>query len=89
MLKEAIICVVIIVSIVFGNAKTQNYTKESVSELSSELTVLRDEISKGEGEINEDVVKEKVNGIYETWKNKIMGRIKKFFGKEEKNNDNR
>lgn len=34
MLKETIICIVIVIAIIFGDNTTQNYTKESVSELS-------------------------------------------------------
>lgn len=46
MLKETIICIVLIIAIIIGNYVTQNYTKESVKELSSKLNVLKEEILK-------------------------------------------
>ena len=35
MLKEIIICIIIVVSIVCGDFLTQNYTKQSITEISN------------------------------------------------------
>ncbi|MCI8383820.1 MAG: hypothetical protein HFJ33_02990 [Clostridia bacterium] len=37
MLKEIVICIIIVIVIIFGEQTTQNYTKDSVSSLSSKL----------------------------------------------------
>ena len=45
MKKELIISIVIFIFIVIGNIITQNYTKESVSDLSSNLEILKENIN--------------------------------------------
>lgn len=65
MLKEAIICIVIILTIILGNNITQNYTKQSVSKISEELMSLR-EIAI-ENEINNKEAKEKIEKAYKQW----------------------
>lgn len=65
MLKETIICIIIVIAIIFGNGVTQNYTKESVSELSSGLMTLRESITQKEVE-NEKAQKE-IDGVYKQW----------------------
>lgn len=82
MVKESIICGVIVISIIFGNYKTQGYTKESVAEISNDLEALRQEISKGEEEIDEDKTKEKILGIYEEW-NKRHDKLAYFIEHDE------
>ena len=44
MLKESIICAVLVIAIIIGNYMTQNYTKESVKELSNKLNELKENI---------------------------------------------
>ena len=66
MLKETMICIVIVIVIIFGNVITQNYTKESVSELSEGLTSLRQKIS--QKEISKEEISKQTEGIYEQWK---------------------
>ena len=44
MFKETIICIVIAVSIIFGNNITQKYTKESIQELSGTLNSLKEQL---------------------------------------------
>ncbi len=65
MLKETIICIIIVIAIFFGDNATQSYTKETVSNLSNGLTSLRENL------IQENVEKEKVqkeiNNIYKQW----------------------
>ncbi len=50
MLKETIICIVIVVLISLGNYMTQNYTKETVGELSTELWDLKEKVIQQEKE---------------------------------------
>lgn len=64
MLKETIICIIIVIAIIFGNNVTQSYTKESVSELSSELMSLRGELTQDNRE-NEKLCN-KAETIYRT-----------------------
>lgn len=65
MLKETIICIIIVIGIIFGNNVTQNYTKESVSELSSGLITLRGNIT--QKEVDNEKVKSEIEGIYKQW----------------------
>lgn len=67
MYKETIICIVTIILILIGNVITQNYTKSSVEETSKSLINLREEISKEENEVNNDIAKDKINKIHEKW----------------------
>lgn len=65
MLKETIICIVIVIAIIFGNNVTQNYTKESVSELNNELMRLRENII--QEEVEQEKAKSEVEEIYKQW----------------------
>lgn len=65
MLKETIICIVIVIAIVFGNNTTQSYTKESVSELSGELMTLRENITKKD--VENKKARNEIEGIYKQW----------------------
>lgn len=65
MLKETIICIVIVIAIIFGENLTQDYTKKSVSELSSELMSLRGKLEQ-ENADNEEISKE-IESIYKYW----------------------
>ena len=65
MLKESIVCIVIVIAIIFGNNTTQDYTKDSVRELSSGLLKLRGNVNQENIE-NENIQKE-VEGIYKNW----------------------
>lgn len=68
MLKETIICTVIVIAIIFGNNTTQDYTKESISELSSGLMQLR-ENAKQEN-LKDETIKKEAEKIYEQWNNR-------------------
>ena len=68
MVKETVICVVLVVAIFFGNAITQNYSKKSVDELSQNLLSLRDEITKAE--IDNEKAKKETEKIEKEWKEK-------------------
>lgn len=65
MLKESIICVVIVITIIFGNNVTQNYTKETVSELTSELTLLREDMTNQE--VDNEKARNEIAEIYGKW----------------------
>jgi len=65
MLKETIICIIIVIAIIFGNDTTQNYTKESVSELSSELMQLREDAKKEN--LEDEKIKNQAEDIYKQW----------------------
>lgn len=68
MLKEAIICIIIVIAIIFGNGVTQDYTKQSVSELSSGLVSLREEIV--QKEVDNEKARNEIEKIYQQWKEK-------------------
>ncbi|MCI8759740.1 MAG: DUF4363 family protein [Clostridia bacterium] len=65
MLKETIICIIIVIAIIFGNDTTQNYTKESVSELSNELMQLREDAKKEN--LEDEKIKNQAEDIYKQW----------------------
>ena len=70
MKKELIICIIIFTAIVIGNIITQNYTKQSVNNLSNELEELKENIGGKIGENNnkenEELI-EKINDITKNW----------------------
>lgn len=70
MLKETLICIAIILAIIFGNIISQNYTKQSVEELSNTLSSLRDKVEQKNTEILEDEVK-KVEDKWQEKHNKL------------------
>ena len=67
MWKETIICVVIVIAIVIGNYITQNYTVQSVEELTSKLGELKQEIVKEEGDIDREKANNKIEEIKKSW----------------------
>lgn len=71
MWKETIICVVIVISIVSGNIITQNYTVESVENISAKLDELKNEILKVEKENgNKEEIDKKVNKVRSEWESR-------------------
>lgn len=68
MLKEIIICIIIVFVIFFGNSTIQKYTKESVSEISNGLMQLREDLANQNVENNK--AKEKMNEVYSKWEKK-------------------
>ena len=71
MWKETIICVVIVISIVSGNIITQNYTVESVENISAKLDELKNEILKVEKENgNKEEIDKKVNTVRSEWESR-------------------
>lgn len=67
MWKETIICVVIVIAIVIGNYIIQNYTVQSVEELTSKLGELKQEIVKEEGNIDREKANNKMEEIKKSW----------------------
>lgn len=68
MAKELVICIIIVVSIFAGNAITQGYLNKSVTIITENLDELKEEIVKEE--INIELVKNKVQNIYNNWEEK-------------------
>lgn len=68
MLKEIIICIIIVFVIFFGNSTIQKYTKESISEISNGLMQLREDLTNQNVENNK--AKEKMNEVYSKWEKK-------------------
>lgn len=66
--KETIICIIIVIAIVIGNIVTQNYTIDSVKELSDGLTELKTELENQEDDISRGNVKDKIQKIEDNWK---------------------
>lgn len=70
MWKETIISIIIVVIIVIGNVVTQNYTVDSIEELSNNLSELKIELEKHEENIEEENIKNKMNKLEENWHNR-------------------
>lgn len=68
MLKELVICVIIVTLIFVGNIVTQNYTNNSVDITSEELNKLREEITKEQ--VNLEISNQKINEISSDWNNR-------------------
>ena len=65
MYKETVICIITIILIIILNFITENYTKESVSELTYELSNLKEIIS--EDNMKDEQIQSKINDIYDKW----------------------
>ncbi len=68
MLKEIVICIIIVSMILIGNYITQNYTKQSISELTDELSNIRNKVM--QENIENEKIKEDVKSINKKWKEK-------------------
>lgn len=66
MLKEMVICIIIIVSIIGLELFTQNFTKETVNEITSRFISIEANISKQ----NKERIKEEIESIYSEWEEK-------------------
>ena len=67
MYKELIISLIIIIAIVMGNTITQNYTKQTVAELSDSLNELKEKISQDDENINWKEVEIQIEDINKKW----------------------
>ncbi len=70
MKKEIIICAIIVITILVGNQLTQNYVKESVSELLKPLIEVREEILNEPTKESLKELEKKTSKIYEIWESK-------------------
>ena len=70
MWKETIICSIIVILIIIGNKITQDYTVNSVEDLSNKLIELKLELSNEEDNISKNHIKEKIKEIEENWESR-------------------
>ena len=70
MLKEFIFCFLILIIILFGNNQTQNYTKESVKNISEQLTQLRQNLINKNDKIDEEKAKSEMENVEKEWENR-------------------
>lgn len=67
MLKESIICIIIVIVIIFGNNMSQNYTVESVEDLTSKLNDMKEQISVNKEEIDNENIKNIMKELNKDW----------------------
>ena len=73
MLKEVIICIIIVTIILIGNAITQNYTKETVGQLSDKLQEIKTELENQNGTSNsgeektDKIIQTKIDKLRQDW----------------------
>ena len=65
MLKEIIICIIIVITILIGNFITQDYTKQTVSELTESLSNLKDKLM--QENVDDELVKNENEKTYSKW----------------------
>lgn len=84
MLKETIICVVIVIVIIIGNTITQNYTTETVETFSKKLKELKEELVdiEEQDEAKQNEVKQKISNMEQEW-NKRHKRLAYFIEHDE------
>ena len=72
MYKELVISIVVVALVVIGNIITQNNTIEAVSQISGELTLLREEMEKEN--VDQEKSQKQMKNVEEIWKKryKIM-----------------
>lgn len=68
MTKEIFICIIIVALIFVGDLVTQNYTNDSISEASRNLSQLRDELVKED--VDFKILKEKIVEVRDDWDNR-------------------
>ena len=67
MWKEVIICGVIIITIFIGNQITQNYSVETIEELTKQLEELKQEMYQKQENVDSEKNKEKMDDIFKQW----------------------
>ena len=67
MLKEIIICITIVTTIVIGNSVTQKYTTESVDEMVNSLNSIRTEIFENKENIDINNLQDEIDNLKEKW----------------------
>ena len=66
MLKELIICIIIVVSIISLDVSTQNFAEETVKEITDDFVVLKQTIFNG----NKEEMTKQADNIYSNWEKK-------------------
>ncbi len=67
MYKELTILIIIVIAIIIGNNITQNYTEQAVTEMSTDLNKLREEIILEDENINWEVANQNLEKIEKNW----------------------
>ena len=67
MLKEIIICIIIITTIFVGNIISQKYTTESVDDMVNSLNSIRTEISANKENIDTNNLENEIDNLKEKW----------------------
>lgn len=67
MWKEVIICGVIIITIFIGNQITQNYSVETIEELTKQLEELKKEMYQKQENVDSEKNNEKMDDIFKQW----------------------
>ena len=67
MLKEIVICITIIITIVIGNNVTQEYTTQAVGEMTNLLNSIRKEISENKENMDINKIEEEIEKINTQW----------------------
>lgn len=68
MYKELVISIIVVALVVIGNIITQNNTIEAVSQISGELTLLREEMEREN--VDQEKPREQMKKVEEVWKEK-------------------
>ena len=84
MIKEMLICAIIIIVILVGNGITQGYSQKSIEAINQELASLEEIIDKKLEEDSTDVeeIKQKEEEIYANWE-KMFSRLAYYIEHEE------
>ena len=85
MIKEFIICIIIIMGIFIGNGMTQGYSKDSIESMNQNLETLEEMTSKGKSELtNEEKEKIKITeeNISKQWE-EMFNRLAYYIEHEE------
>lgn len=80
MLKEFVICTIILILIFVGNGITQGYSRSSIEDINEKLVDLREEMNKEE--INDEEVVKKEEEIDKQWK-EMFSRLAYYIEHEE------
>ena len=82
MLKESIICTIIIIFIIIGNGITQNYTISSVNEINDMLKDLKEEVLNNQENLQTDKIEKKKEEIIKKWE-EVFSKLAYYIEHEE------
>lgn len=69
-MKESVICISIVICIIFGNYKIQNYIEQSINTIFEELKELKEEMLKENKDIDDEKVKDQAEQVWKKWENR-------------------